>query len=69
MNNSTRLLRFTLALSLLAGLFLQGCIKDKSNKELTHARYSPEYMSEEAFEVAVAVLPARAVENPGKIYV
>ncbi|MEM6347789.1 MAG: hypothetical protein AAF927_28125 [Bacteroidota bacterium] len=65
MNHSTKFL----ALVLLAGLSLTGCLRDKCDMSFTHARYTPVYMSQEAFERAVEVQTPQAIQNPGKIYV
>jgi hypothetical protein len=69
MKNSTKLLRLALALTLLVSLSFQSCVEDKCDMTFSYARYSPVYMSQQAFEGAVEVLPATEVENPGKIYV
>ncbi len=69
MNNSTKLMRLTLAMTLLLSVFLQSCLQDKCDMEYTHARYTPVYMTQEAFESAVEVQAAQPLVNPGKIYV
>ncbi|MFK7926014.1 MAG: LVIVD repeat-containing protein [Bacteroidia bacterium] len=65
MHHSTKFL----ALVLLTSLSLTGCLRDKCDMSFTHARYTPVYMSQEAFERAVEVQSPQAVQNPGKIYV
>lgn len=58
-----------LALVLLASLSLTGCLRDKCDLNFTHARYTPVYMSQQAFESAVEVQSPQTIQNPGKIYV
>lgn len=69
MKNSTKLIRLALAFTLLVSVSLQSCLEDKCNMEFSHAVYEPVYMTQEAFENAVEVLPAQELVNPGKIYV
>ncbi|MEL6652743.1 MAG: hypothetical protein AAFQ87_18230 [Bacteroidota bacterium] len=65
MTHSTKFL----ALVLLASFALTGCLRDKCDMSFTHAKYTPVYMSQEAFENAVEVQSPKTIENPGKIYV
>ncbi|MEO1448683.1 MAG: hypothetical protein AAFV07_04100, partial [Bacteroidota bacterium] len=57
----------TLALLCSAFLF-QSCVRDRCNMEYTYARYTPVYLSSTEFVSAVEVQPARAMVNPGKIF-
>ncbi|TAE50645.1 MAG: hypothetical protein EAZ89_11685, partial [Bacteroidetes bacterium] len=65
-----KLYNFPLTLAVLAAVFLfQGCLRDRCDMSYTYAKYSPVYMSQAEFENAVSVQPARAIVNPGKIFV
>lgn len=68
MMNRTKISPLVVAATLLLGIVMQGCIKDKCDLTYTYMKYSPVYMSEAEFKAAVKVEAPRAVENPGKIY-
>ncbi len=68
MNIHNKGFRISLMLFLLAGMMLQGCIKDKCNMSFTYMEYSPVYMSMTDFKSAVKVTAPQDLKNPGKIY-
>jgi len=63
-----KIFSFSLMLVMLAGLMLQGCIKDRCNTTYKYTKYTPVYMDYDAFRSAVAVEGPRDLTNPGKIY-
>lgn len=69
MTISTKLMKASLVMALIATFSLQSCIKDKCDLQYTHAVYTPVYMSLDDFHNAVSVEAPKALTNPGKIYV
>lgn len=69
MNSFHKLSRLLLASIVLAGMMLQGCVRDKCDMTISYMEYTPVYMNPIDFKNAVAIEAPRDLKNPGKIYV
>jgi hypothetical protein len=57
-----------IALALIRIFSFSGCKKDKCVQTVTYKKYNPVYMSYDALRASVKSEPAKALKNPGKIY-
>lgn len=68
MNHRFTLLAAGVLVVVVSSLSLTGCIQDQCNSVRTYVQMDPVYVTPEQLLEAVEILPARELEDPGKIY-